>query len=52
MSLLRFTRGEFLRGLDGLTTEEAARRFEAMKRYAPRASRLDTPFGAVPNGAL
>ena len=27
---LRFTRGEFLRGLDGLTTEEAARRFEAM----------------------
>ena len=27
---LRFTRAEFLRGLDGLTTEEAARRFEAM----------------------
>jgi hypothetical protein len=27
---LRFTRGEFLRGLDGLTSEEAARRFEAM----------------------
>ena len=27
---LRFTRAEFLRGLDGLTTEEATRRFEAM----------------------
>jgi len=41
---LRVTRGEFLRGLDGLATEEAAPR-------GARGSRLDTSFGAVPNGA-
>jgi hypothetical protein len=39
---LRVTRGEFLRGL---ATEEAAPR-------GARGSRLDTSFGAVPNGAL
>jgi hypothetical protein len=31
---LRFTRGEFLRGLDGLTAEEATRRFAAMNPIA------------------
>lgn len=32
---LRFTRAEFLRGLDGLTIEEAARRFAP---YAPEGA--------------
>lgn len=31
---LRFTRGEFLRGLEGVTGEEAARRFEPMNSIA------------------
>ena len=37
---LRFTRGEFLRGLAGLTAEEAARRYEAINQapYAPEAA--------------